>query len=301
MDDLTMDDFKKDIDRSFTPLKEGDIIKCIVTDVSDDGVSADLNYYIGGMIPPKECSNDPGYLLKEEIKIGQELTVMVLEPEDDNGHVLLSLRQANEMHIWEELKSDMEEHTVFSVKITDVVKSGAIVYIKGMRGFIPASHLSMQYVEDTAEWFGKTVEAVLITVDKDNQKLVLSSKIPEKEKAVLENNQKIERLVPGTILNGTIERIESYGVFVNIGEGLTGLVHISQITDHFIKSPKEIVRLGDTAAVKILSIEGDRIRLSMKDAAANDSPAGEDTAPLEYRDTEEPSNYMESLLNKLYQ
>ncbi|MDR1700451.1 MAG: S1 RNA-binding domain-containing protein [Lachnoclostridium sp.] len=300
MDEMTMDDFKKDIDRSFTPLKEGDVIKCIVTGVSDEEVSVDLNYYIGGIIPLEECSNEPGYVIKEEIQSGQELTAMVLEPENDNGHVLLSLIQERELHIWDELKSDMESHTIFTLKVVDAVKGGIIVYVKGIKGFIPASKIALEYIEDTTVWFGKTINAVIIDVKQDEQRLVLSSKALLQEKAVAEKTKNIENLIPGTILSGTIERIESYGVFVNIGEDLTGLVHISQITDHFIKSPKEVVQIGDTVTVKILSIEGDRISLSMKAAAERNPEEQEDeNESLDYHDHDEPSGYMESLLKNI--
>lgn len=262
----TMDDFKDAIDHSFRKMRVGDIVTATVIGVSDTEVTVDLGTYTDGVVPLEECSNDPQFSIKKDIEVGASISVMVIQRENENGSIVLSLKRANDILVWENLEKAMEERQVFSVKLTQAVPSGVVGYVKGIRAFLPASQLSLSYVENVEEWVGRTVDAIIITADAEKQKLVLSAKEILKEKAVLEKNGRLSRLVPGTILEGTIERMESYGVFVNIGEGLTGLVHISQITDRFIKSPKEVVKLGDKVKVKILGINGDRISLSMKQA-----------------------------------
>ena len=262
----TMDDFKDAIDHSFRKMRVGDIVTATVIGVSDTEVTVDLGTYTDGVVPLEECSNDPQFSIKKDIEVGASISVMVIQRENENGSIVLSLTRANDILVWDNLEKAMEERQVFSVKLTQAVPSGVVGYVKGIRAFLPASQLSLSYVENVEEWVGRTVDAIIITADAEKQKLVLSAKEILKEKAVLEKNGRLSRLVPGTILEGTIERMESYGVFVNIGEGLTGLVHISQITDRFIKSPKEVVKLGDKVKVKILGINGDRISLSMKQA-----------------------------------
>lgn len=155
---------------------------------------------------------------------------------------------------------------------------------RGSAAFIPASQLALTYVEDTEAYVGMTVQAVIITVEKDIQKLVLSAKMIQREQAIVEKTQRIGRLTTGDVVEGPVTRMESYGVFIDIGEGLTGLCHISQITNKFIKSPKEELKMGQVVKAKILKIEGDRISLSIK-ALREDEPDTENESyeiPSEY-------------------
>ena len=198
--------------------------------------------------------------------------------------MILSKREANRVLVWDELKEDMADGTVFDMKITEAVPAGVVGYVKGIRAFIPASQLALTYVEDTDAYVGMTVQAVIITVEKEIQKLVLSAKMIQKEKALAEKTQRIGRLTTGDIIEGPVTRMESYGVFIDIGEGLTGLCHISQITNKFIKSPKEELKMGQVVKARILKIEGDRISLSIK-ALREDEPDTEEEAykiPAEY-------------------
>lgn len=298
----TMKDFEHDIERSFQVLREGDIIEVTIIGVSDTEVTVDLDYYTEGIIPLEECSDDPSFSIKKDMVIGETIKAMVLDPENAGGNVLLSMREANNILVWDELKEDLDDGTVFDVKIIEAVPAGVIGYVKGIRAFIPASQLALTYVEDTESYVGMTISAVIITVDKKEKRLVLSAKMIEKERALAEKTQRIGRLMTGDIVEGPITRMESYGIFIDIGEGLTGLCHISQITNKFIKSPKEEVKLGEKVKAKIIKIEGDRISLSIK-ALKEDAPEQEEDnyeIPSEYAaDTD--SSQDESPFAKLLQ
>lgn len=281
----TMKDYEKELEHSFQILKEGDILDVMIIGISETEATVDLNYYTEGIIPLAECSNDPAFSIKNDLNIGDTVKAMVIDSENASGNVILSMREANDILIWDELKEDFEDGTVFRVKITEAVPAGVTGYIKGIRAFIPASQIALEYVEDTTSYVGMTLEAVIITVEPKEKKLVLSAKMIARERAVVEKTNKIGRLNEGDIVEGTIERIESYGVFIGIGEGLTGLCHISQITNKFIKSPKEIVKLGEKARAKIIKIEGDRISLSIKALLEDEPEEKEDSyeIPEEYR------------------
>ena len=269
----SMKDYENELERSFQVLREGDILDVTVIGISDTEVTVDLNYYTEGIIPIEECSDDPSFSIKKDMVIGDTIKAMVLDPENASGNVILSMREAN-----------MADGTVFSVKITEAVPAGVTGYVKGIRAFIPASQLALTYVEDTEAYVGMTVQAVIITVEKDIQKLVLSAKMIQREQAIVEKTQRIGRLTTGDVVEGPVTRMESYGVFIDIGEGLTGLCHISQITNKFIKSPKEELKMGQVVKAKILKIEGDRISLSIK-ALREDEPDTEDESyeiPSEY-------------------
>lgn len=283
---MTMADFEEEINASFVKFRPGEAIKGTVVSIDEDEVSLDLNSVSRGIIPKEEWSNDPDFQAMDEIRMGDVLTVIVLY-EDEDGQTVTSLRQAKEVAAWETLTDAMGNHTIYEVKIKEVVPSGVVAYLEGIRGFIPASKLAAEYVEDLDSYVGKKVQVQVITADEEENRLVLSAKEVAKERLAKEQEAKLNALQKGFITEGTITRIESYGCFVEFGEGLTGLVHISQICNRFLKSPKEVVKLGMKVKVKVLSVEDGKIRLSMKEA--------EDIAPevesdeeihLEYKDEE---------------
>ncbi len=173
--------------------------------------------------------------------------------------------------VWEELKAMAESGEVLTVKINAAVNAGVISYVKGIRGFIPASLLSIAYVEDLNEWVDKSIEVKVITVEPENKRLVLSGKAVELEKAAEEKAAKIAAITIGDIYDGKVERITSFGAFVGFADGLSGLVHISQMANKRIESPNEVVKVGDEVKVKVIGNKEGKISLSMK--AALDSSA----------------------------
>lgn len=281
----SMKDYEQELTNSFQILKEGDILTVDVIGISDTEVTVDLNYYTEGVIPLEECSEDPAFSIKNDLNIGDSIKAMVIDAESPSGNVILSMKAANDILIWDELKRNFENSTVFTVKVTEAVPAGVVCYLKGVRAFIPASQLALEYVEDTESYVGMRMDVVILSVEPAQRKLVLSAKVLAREKAVQEKQQKIGRLTVGDIVEGTIERMESYGVFIDLGENLSGLCHISQITNRFIKSPKEVLKLKQTVKAKILKIEGDRISLSIKALLEDEPEAAEESyeIPDEYR------------------
>lgn len=272
----SMKDFETELEQSFQVIKEGDVLEVEVIGISETELTVDLNYYTEGIIPLEECSDDPAFSIKNDCNIGDRIQAMVIDAENENGVVILSKKAAHNLMIWDELEEDYQNRTVFQVKITDTTSGGIIGYVKGVRAFIPASKIELNYVEDTSGYLGMTLEAMIITVDKEAKRLVLSAKEIQKERKAKEYVQKVGQLTVGDVVTGTVDRIESYGIFITIGEDLTGLCHISQITNKFIKSPKEIVKLGDTVTAQIIKLEGDRVSLSMKALTEDEVPKEED-------------------------
>ena len=172
-------------------------------------------------------------------------------------------RTAEEKISWEELQQLMDENTVLSVQIKGVVNAGVIAYVQGVRGFIPASQLSTSYVEDLNEWLNKTIDVKIITVDPEQKRLVLSGRAAEQEKAAAEKAAQIEAISVGDIFEGTVEKITTYGAFIRLENGLSGLVHISQISDRYIKHPSEVLKVGDIVKVWVLSVDTKKKRISL--------------------------------------
>ncbi len=287
MSEETMADFEEQINASLRKFNEGDRVTGTVVSVEEEEVIVDLQSFSQGVIPADEYSDDPGFHAMDEIRTGDSITAVVLDSDDGAGRVLLSLKDAKEEESWQKMVQALEDRTVFRVKVLTSVNAGVVAYLEGIRGFIPASQLATEYVEDVDVFVGETLEVVVITADVEKKRLVLSAKEVAKEKAAKEHEKKLNALEKGFVTEGIIERIEPYGCFVNIGDGLTGLVHISQICNKFLKSPNEVVKLGQSVKVKVLEVNEGKIRLSMK-AAEDIAPeiASDEEAQTEYHDEE---------------
>ena len=260
----TMKDFEKELERSFRTINEGDIISGTVIAVSEEEVTLDLNYYTQGVIKVENLSNDPDFNVFSDVAQGDVIEATVVKLDDGNGNIELSKKEANDILAWDKLKEMMDAEQVIKVRIKEAVNAGVVSYVEGIRAFIPASQISTDYVEDTSSWVGKELEVKIITVDKANDKLVLSGKTVAKDKEAEERNHRISMLVPGSVVEGTVESIMQYGAFINLGNGLSGLVHISQICQKRISSPREVLKEGQKVKVKILNTNDNKISLSMK-------------------------------------
>lgn len=270
----TMDDYSKELEASFRKIGEGDIISGTVLSVNEEEVILDLNYYAQGIIKAEDMSNDPKYNILDEVRIGDVIEATVVRTDDGAGNIQLSCKEAKDILSWDVLKAYMEEEKEISVKVSEVVNGGVIAYAEGIRGFIPASQLALNYVENLDEWLNRQLTVKVITVDEEKRKLVLSAKAVEKQKAETAIHHKISMLVPGTILEGNVESLMPYGAFVALPDGLSGLVHISQISQKRIKKPSEVLNVGDKVKVKILNTNDGKISLSIK-AVEEDGKAEE--------------------------
>ena len=270
----TMKDYEKELEASFRKIREGDVISCTVIDVNEEEVTLDLKYYTQGIIKAEDMSNDPAFSLLNDVKAGDVIEATVIRMDDGQGNILLSKKEANEVLSWDVLEQMKEEKTDVTVKVSEAVNGGAVAYVEGIRGFIPASQLDLNYVEDPSAYVGKTLKVRVITVDQEKEKLVLSAKEILKEQQKEEHDHKVAMIVPGTILEGTVESLQTYGAFIDLKDGLSGLVHISQICQKRIKKPSEVLKAGDKVKVKVLNTNDGKISLSIK-AVAEEQEASE--------------------------
>ncbi len=176
--------------------------------------------------------------------------------------------------VWADFEEKMKANTVITVEVKGVVKSGVVAYIDGVRGFIPASQLAAEYVEDLESWLGKTVDVMIIEAKEDEKRLILSGKKVVRRE---ERKKKFDAITVGSVLEGTVESLQPYGAFVNLGDKISGLVHISQISTKRIKTPEEVLAVGDKVTVKVLSNEKKKISLSMR-AVVEDAKKAEEAA-----------------------
>lgn len=268
----TMFDYSEELEASFRTINEGDILSGSVIDVNEDGVTLDLNYYAPGVIKAEDMSKDPSFSILADVHVGDVIEATVVKKDDGAGNIKLSRVEATDVLSWDKLQKYLEEKTVLSVKVSEAVNKGVVAFLEGIRGFIPASHLSLNYVEDLNSFQGKELDVHVITVDKSKEKLVLSAREVLKEREAERLNHRIAMVVPGTVLEGRVESIMPYGAFVDLGDGMSGLVHISQISQKRIKTPSEVLNVGDKVKVKVLNTNNNKISLSIKATAEEAEP-----------------------------
>ncbi len=295
----SMEDFKDEIDRSFRQIKEGDILTGTVIGIEDTYVLLDIKYYTQGVIKAEDLSDDPKFNIRTDIKVGDEVEATVVATDDGNGNILLSKKEATQVLAWDKLKALLESKENVTVTISEAVKSGVVCYLEGIRAFIPASKLSLNYIEEDAlnDFVGKKLEVRVITADEKDKKLVLSAREILREKADEERAQKVSNVQVGLVTEGTVESLQDYGAFINLGNGLSGLVHISQISNQRIAHPSAVLKVGDKVKVKVTAIKDGKLSLSMK--ALQDVAATEITEEkIEYESDGEATTSMADLLKK---
>lgn len=263
----TMKDYEVELEASFKKIEEGDILTGTVISVDEKEVVLDLKYYAEGIIPAEDYSREPGFQIKEEVHVGDEVSATVVRKDDGHGNILLSKVEANDVLAWDKLKELRDSKEILDVVVKGIVNGGVIAYVEGVRGFIPASKLALNYVEDTEEYLNKPIQVQVLDIDKESNKLILSAKEILREKADEERKNKISNIEVGLVTEGVVESLQPYGAFVNLGGGLSGLVHISQICEKRIKKPSEVLAVGDKVKVKITAVKDGKLSLSIKEAS----------------------------------
>ena len=296
----SMADYEAELNASLKTIHEGDVITGTVIAVTDTEVILDLKYYTEGVIRVEDFTDDPTFNIKEEVHVGDEISATVVRRDGGQGQIMLSRKEANEVLAWDKLKELKDNETNVKVKVAEVVKSGVVAFVEGIRGFIPASKLALEYVEEEAleEYKGKEIEVRVINVDEEDGKLVLSAKEILREKEAEEKKAKVSNVAVGLVTEGTVESLQTYGAFISLGNGLTGLVHTSQICEKRLKHPSAVLKVGDAVKVKVIAVKDGKLSLSMK--ALQDVTAEEiQEEEIELPQTESISTNLGSLFAKL--
>ena len=207
-------------------------------------------------------------VVKATAEAAEETTETVEEPTESMADYEEHLDDANP---WNIVTDHMNKGTVISVKIDGVVNGGVIAHVEGLRGFIPASKLSLSYIEDLEKYLLEEVDVKVIDVDQANNRLVLSAREILKEREKQAQAEKIASIAVGSVMEGTVESLQTYGAFVRFENGLSGLVHISQISTKRIKAPSDVLKANQTVKVKVIGVKDGKISLSMKALLAPES------------------------------
>lgn len=291
---MTMDDYSAELEASFKKIEEGDIVTGTVIAVDETEVTVDLGYYAEGIIKAADYSNEPGFSLKNQVQVGEEIQATVIRTDDGHGNILLSRAEASDVLAWDKLKQYKEDGTVLDVTVKGIVNAGVIAYVEGIRGFIPASKLALSYVEDLNEYLNRPLRVQVFDLDEEKKRLILSARELLREQADEEKKARISNVEVGLVTEGTVESLQPYGAFVSLGNGISGLVHISQISAKRIKHPSAVLNVGDTVKVKVIAVKDGKLSLSMK--ALDDVVAEEvHEETIELPETEELTTTLGSL------
>ena len=271
MEELTMEQGLEQGYGTLEPLNLYDVVTGTVVKINPDEVMVDVGGKSEGVIPLKELSFQKDPDVEDIVKVGDEIQVMVIKMENNEGHMVLSKKRADQEKAMDELQQKFENGEVIEAKVVSDVKGGVIVDI-GARGFVPASHLDTKYVDDIKSFVGNTYRFKIIEFDPnpENRKIILS------RRAVLEEEEKAAReqfwanIEEGQVLKGRVQRIANFGAFVDLG-GVDGLLHISEMGWGRVKQPTDVVNVGDEIEVYVLSADREKgkISLSLKKLIAN--------------------------------
>lgn len=269
-------------DASFVTLEPGQIVKGKVVQVGDGEVMVDVGYKFEGRIPLYELGLRSGQTPHDVVSVGDEIDVFVLKIEDAEGNVLLSKRRADSRMAWQRLERAMADGEVIEAPVIERVKGGLLVDV-GVRGFIPASHVGRNYVENLEEYVGQTLRLKVIELDRQRNNVVLSHKQVLEEEYERAKAEAFAKLKEGTIVTGVVRRITDFGAFVDVGGGVEGLLHVSEMAWSRVAHPSDVVKEGQTIEVMVLKVdpESERISLSLREtlpdpwlAAAERYPVG---------------------------
>lgn len=261
-----------------TGYNEGDRVTGKVTKIEDKSVTVEIaGAPFDGVIPISELSSLHIEKASDAVEVGQELELSIIKVEEDN--YVLSKRKIDAEDAWDSLEEKFHSGEVIETEVKDVVKGGLVVDL-GVRGFIPASLVEDYFVESFDEYKGRTMTFKIVEMDKEKNRLILSHRAVIQEEKAAQKDEVLENLKAGQVMEGTVQRLASFGAFVDIG-GVDGLVHISQLSHEHVDKVADVLKEGDKVNVKVLSVDRDseRISLSIKDTLPGPWEGIEERAP----------------------
>lgn len=249
-------------------LNVGDTVTGTVVKVEEKQVLVDIGYKTEGIVPISELSSLHVDLPGDVVSEGDTVTLQVKKMTDDE--VVLSKKAVDAEVAWKDLEEKFNNKEVFETVVKEVVKGGLVVDV-GVRGFIPASLVETYYVEDFSDYKGKALDVIVEELDRSQNRVILSHRAVVEMELEKKKQELLDSLEEGQVIEGTVQRLTSFGAFVDIG-GIDGLVHISQLAHHHVEKASDVVSEGETIKVEVLSVDRENERISLSHKATLPGP-----------------------------
>ena len=260
--EATEESFEELLEKSFKTLNTGEKVTGIVTAVGPTEVQVDLGCKQAGYIAVDELSADPNVKPEDVVKVGDEIETYIIRVNDVEGYAMLSKKRLDAVKVWEDIEIARENKTTLEGKVTEENKGGIVVNVKGVRVFVPASQSGMPRGAELSEMVGQTVSLRITEVNRARRRVVGSIRAVQFEARQAAQAAVWESIEVGKHYTGTVKSMTSYGVFVDIG-GVDGMVHISELSWSRIKNPAEVVSVGDTLDVYVISFDPEKHKISL--------------------------------------
>lgn len=275
----TMESLLKEQDLNVDLPQSGEIRTGVIASISPSQVLVSIGAKSEGVVSGRELEQLSAEE-REALKVGQEIPVFVVNPEDANGNVVLSLKRAQEQISWDNVERLVSSDEVVDSKVMGFNKGGLIVAVEGLRGFVPSSQISAmrrsQSTGDTPEqrWqkmIGQPISVRVIEVDRERRRLILSERAASTESRQSIKERVIEELEEGKVYTGRVTSLANFGAFININ-GADGLVHLSELSWEHIDHPREVLEVGQEVKVKVINVDRDKKRIGLSVRALQEDP-----------------------------
>ena len=262
--------FAEMLEKSIKTLHTGEKVTGVVTGITPTEIYVDLGTKHAGYIPVSELTDDPTAKVEDLVKIGDEIETYVMRVNDQEGVVTLSKKRLDTVKSWDDIEQAREEHTTVEGVVTEENKGGVVVSIKGVRVFVPASQTGLPRETPMSQLLKQHVRLRITEVNRARRRVVGSIRAVEAEERAAKAAEVWANIEENKRYTGTVKSLTSYGAFVDIG-GVDGMVHISELSWSRIKHPSEVVSVGDTVEVYVISFDKEKkkISLGMKDRSQN--------------------------------
>jgi small subunit ribosomal protein S1 len=275
----TMESLLKDQELSVDLPQPGEIRTGMIASVSPSQILVSIGAKSEGVVSGRELDQLSAEE-REALQVGQEVHVFVVNPEDENGNVVLSLKRAQEQLSWDNVDKLLEDNSVMDTKIIGFNKGGLIVAVEGLRGFVPASQISAmrrtQSTGDTPEqrWqkmVGQPISVRVIEVDRERRRLIASERAASTESRQSIKERVLDELEEGKVYTGRVTSLANFGAFININ-GADGLVHLSELSWDHIEHPREVLEVGQEVQVKVINVDREKKRIGLSVRALQEDP-----------------------------
>jgi ribosomal protein S1 len=267
---MSMADYLREEEIKSKPLAHGDIIDGVVVRVDPDEVLVDVGSKSEGVIAARELGThgDPDMV---ELHAGDLIKVFVLQPENEDGNVVLSLRRARAESVWLKAQDKQTSGEPMEADVREQNKGGLIVNIMGLRGFLPTSQVARAYSSNLEELVNQRISVKIIEVNRKRNRLIVSQKAAYDEDRARQRSELFERLKVGDVVRGKVSGLTSYGAFVNLG-GADGLIHISELSWDRIGSVADVLQVGQEVRVKVIKLDPEQARISLSMRQLSEDP-----------------------------